>query len=275
MKYFTFFLILLISFLLTPAKTFAGAGLPPMPVPLRLAVADCAFVGTITKVEAKPTAALPYPGATMKIDFTIAVVKLDKPVTGTKGLTHVRVGYYQVRGSGGVPRYRLPRVGEKALFLLRRRSDLTFFPMSLWSDIVYSGQGNNPGWKKLLEEVDQSRKLLQKPIQSLKSKEAGAAWQTASMLLMRYRTPPLGPRKEIPIDGTESRLILEAMAKANWKSGPRFGGSTASLFSRLGLTAKDDWQQPKDFRQLETEAKAWLKKHAKTYRIKRFTSEKP
>lgn len=268
------FTISLIALLIVPAFAFSwGAAAPPWPIHLRMAVADCTFTGTVVKLEPGTTSALRYPAAKQKIEYQTAIVKVDRAFRGMHGRKQIRIGYYQVRGSGGVPRYRLPVVGEKALFFLKNRPDVKFFPMSFWSDFVRAGTPKDPGWLKTLAEVEKFAKLLETPMQGLKSTNAAVAEQTAAMLVMRYRTPQPGPRKEVAIDATESRLILQTLLNANWKMRSRTYDSPQSLFYRLGLTAKDGWQNPKNVQQFESAAKAWLTKNADSYRIRKFVSE--
>jgi hypothetical protein len=47
-----------------------------------------------------------------------------------------------------------------------------------------------------------------------------------------------------------------------------------TIFFQLGLTPKDGWTPPKDFKQLPDEAKKWLKDNADKYVIQRFVYEK-
>ena len=113
--------------------------------------------------------------------------------------------------------------------------------------------------------------LMADPNKGLKSKSADDRLLTAALLLAKYRPYAMASQKTEAIDETQSKLILEALASADWKKTDnlmRFNGQ--ALFYRLGVTAQDGWKQPGDFQQFETAAKEWLKSNAGTFRIKRF-----
>ena len=101
----------------------------------------------------------------------------------------------------------------------------------------------------------------------------------AALLIARYRTPrPFTPMpKTEAIAAEQSKLILEALSGADWGNVPgrNWALSPQGLFFRLGLTPGDGWVQPKDFKQLPTEAKKWLKANSGTYRIQRYVAAPP
>jgi hypothetical protein len=79
--------------------------------------------------------------------------------------------------------------------------------------------------------------------------------------------------KTQPIDARESKLILEALAKADWtKDRADFRLTPAQLFAQLGATAQHG-RDPPNFRtsqERETAAKRWLSDNAETFRIEAF-----
>jgi hypothetical protein len=113
------------------------------------------------------------------------------------------------------------------------------------------------------------------PIASLKSASAADRLDTAAMLLARYRSIRPGQKgaKQEPIPAEESKLILEAIRKADWKAPNAQGANPILLFQRLGLTPQDGWKQAQ-FKNFQQEfpplAQKWLETHAGTYRIKKF-----
>src|SRR5262249_38375872 len=75
----------------------------------------------------------------------------------------------------------------------------------------------------------------------------------------------------VRIPAQESRLILTALAEADWNKRVRNAAmSPRYLFSRLGVTARDGWRRPDDFRDFAQEAKRWLRDNAGTFRRGRF-----
>jgi hypothetical protein len=96
----------------------------------------------------------------------------------------------------------------------------------------------------------------------------------AALLITQYRTYQRGvhnkERKTEPIDAAQSKLILEALAGADWKkSVSDFQVTPQRLFNQLGATPQDGWkpQAFNDAKDFETAAKTWLKEHAATFRI--------
>src|SRR5262245_24857742 len=62
-----------------------------MPIPVRVELSDCIVLGKVIAIEEKTVSAPPYPGALQKIDYRIAVLKIDEGLSGAKSLTQVRV----------------------------------------------------------------------------------------------------------------------------------------------------------------------------------------
>jgi hypothetical protein len=115
------------------------------------------------------------------------------------------------------------------------------------------------------------RRTLADPKKALGSKDAMERMFTASMLIHGYRTPRAvyagEPRTE-PIEADLSKLILETLAAADWNTPSAAVGPYGS-FIRLGLTDKDGWTQPNDFKEFVPAARKWLREHADSYRIRR------
>ena len=114
----------------------------------------------------------------------------------------------------------------------------------------------------------------------LKGKNADDRFLTAAMLIARYRTPRPGETKTEAIDAEESKLILQALADADWtvKPAPGILGlqtmNPQNIFYRLNLTPQDGWTQPTDVKDVPDAAKQWLKDNAEKYRIQRFVADK-
>ena len=128
----------------------------------------------------------------------------------------------------------------------------------------------------LITQDEGTAKLLAKPMDGLKSKDADERLLTAALLIARYRTPKAGQTRTESIDADESKLILQTLADADWTArAPKVGFqmNPQNLFFRLGVTPKDGWNQPKDFKKLQEEAKKWLKDNADKYRISRYVDD--
>jgi hypothetical protein len=118
---------------------------------------------------------------------------------------------------------------------------------------------------------------------SLKAKSADDRFLTAAMLIGRYRSVQFGAApagtKNVPIGAEESKLILQALAGADWtKNDPDSQLSPQRSFFQLGVTDQDGFKIPPPgpggVQDVAGAAKAWLKSHAATYRVQRIVAEK-
>ena len=249
--------------LLTGAAPAFGKRMAPLPVPMRVAQADVAVVGKVTAIEDRTVKAGRFPGDTTPAEYKVAVVKIEEALLGARGLTHIRVGFIPSAGRRVYFRSDLAR-GQEACLLLTRHPKAGFHQI-LFDGILDRGQA---------AEVKKAARLLADPMAGLKSKSADDRFQTAALLLQRYRTRRTGRERETLVGVEESRLILEAIAGADWKQVPGrdFRLSPQALFQLLSLQPADGWQVV-DFTRLEPAARKWIKDNAGKYRIKRFVFE--
>jgi hypothetical protein len=275
-----------------------------MAIPVCVELSDCIVLGRVTAIEEKPVSVPPFPGSPQKIEYRIAVVKIDEGLVGAKGLTQVRIAFQPPAPPpappknqpglpvqvGGGPGFRMPTlaVGQEGCFLLKRHSEDTFFRSvdNFYGPIV---KANNADFDNKVALVKRCVKLGSDADAGLKSKDAGDRLLTAYLLLNRYRKDR-GPKSETePIDAAQSKLILEAIARADWfidlKTLPAASEDLVTprrVFYTLGPTAKDGWNPPqqgnRDFRiwqaELDAAAQKWLKDNTSTYRVQRWVPDK-
>lgn len=252
----------------------------PAPIPDRLALADAVVVGKIVSIEDKTISAKRYPGDPNKAEFKVALIQIDDPLHGAKGLTRIRVGFVPPVApqpgkpviGGGINRFPQMNhaVGQEACFFLKKHCEADFHVAPMYFDVI---DKKVAGFDKELAQIKQCTKLLENPGASLQSKNADERLLTAAMLLTRYRTPPPGvqnPKAEA-LSAVQSKLLLGALASADWSK--RIDGVQVSpqmVFFRLNLTAKDGWTQPKNGQELPAAAQKWLKDNADKYRVQRY-----
>jgi hypothetical protein len=271
--------------LITAAAPAKAMMIAPAPIAQRVALAQVVIVGKVTAFADKTVPALPSPGATKKEEYQVATVQVEDAFQGAKDAKEIQVGFIPpaapVGGPGRVfPGGRRPgvnlQVDQEYLLFVNPHDDAPFYVAQAYFDAV--GKQNNANFDKDVDEAKRCAKLLADPKAGLKSDKADDRALTAEMLVARYRLPRPGldPGKTEAIDAEESKLILQALADADWKPklGVGFQMAPQQAFLQLGLTDKDGWTQPKDFNQLPDAAKAWLKDNADKYRIQRFVPEK-
>jgi hypothetical protein len=240
-----------------------------MPSPLvRFAQADCVVIGKVETFEERTVEAAQYPGAPQKQTYGVAVLRLSEVLRGIEDLTHLRVGLLQ---------HQTLQLGQEACFFLTPHHRESFFQMTDRYDYPINRQGN-PGFEAQMQQYRSWGRLLRDPVAGLQAKNPQDRFLTAALLVSQYRTRPATvpgkqPKAE-PIDARESRLILEALAEADWaKAAPDFRVTPQRLFAQLGATPQDGWQPKpfKDMKEYETAVKTWLREHAGTFRIQALT----
>jgi hypothetical protein len=271
---------------LTAAPTFAVARMiAPAPIPQRVALADAVVVGKVTAFSDKLVSARPPFGGN-KVDYQIAIVRIDDALLGAKDAKEIKVGFLPpaaipVPGPGPLrimrryPQFVLS-LDQEACLILTKHPDEDFYVGQNYYDLI--NKKGNASFDREVDEVKRCAKLLADPTAGLKAKNADDRFLTAAMLVTRYRTPKGGaPGKTEAIDVEQSQQILLALANADWNAKaakPGFQMNPQTLFFQLGLTAKDGWMPPKDFNKIADEAKRWLKDNAEKYRIERFVADK-
>jgi hypothetical protein len=250
----------------------------PAPLATRIAPADVVVVGKVSGFGPKLVKADVYKGDTR--DMQIAIVKVSSTLFG-KEEKEIKVGFFPpvtappvkdvfVRPARTGPQ--LKQDEESCLILVEHPTQKGVYLMQGYFDVIPKANNNN--FAKDVETIKKSAKLLQKPMDGLKSKDAGERLTTAALVVARYRARPLGEVKEEQASAQESKAVLEALADAEWptaKTPVRFDQINAqNVFFQLGLTEKDGWKFPQDRTKLAEEAKKWCKDNAGKYRITRF-----
>lgn len=265
----------------TPARALMIA---PAPLPLRVAAADAVVSGKVTALAAATVPAEMFAGDQRTLQ--IATVRVGEAVLGSPGMT-VQVGFFppaapMVGGAGG-PRLIISSsrrggptlsLGQEALlFLTKHPTKKGVFVVQMPFDVI--NKTGTADFAAQLAEAKKAARRLREPLTALGAADAAERYETAAMLLTRYRTAR-GDGKTEPLGAEESKRLLTALAEADWNTRRpgAFQMNPQGLFANLGLTAKDGWTPPTDFRQFPQAAKKWLADHAGTYRIQRYTWSK-
>ncbi len=269
------------------AGTASADMIAPNPTPLRLALAPVALVGKVTRIEEKSIPATRFPGDMQKVPFVVAVVKIETGLVGTDKQTHVRVGFPRLApapvglpGTGRPIPLRRPGMtlekDQEVLLFLRPHEDAGFLMAADPFGFVIGG--GNPNFKTEVADVVRTAKLLADPRPVLTGTDREARALVAALLIHRYRSGLQGKSKQEAIPAEESKLLLTALAEADWNpnragQGRYFQLAPLQTFFRLGLTEADGWKPPKDFNQFPQAAQKWLTDHSGTYRLQRIVPE--
>lgn len=237
----------------------------PPPMALRVAASDGVFVGTVTSIGDKLVAAELAPGDDRMMQ--IAEVTVSESLLGS-GSNKVKVGFFAPAGRR--PGLTLTPKDVALFTLVKHPTKKEVYVAEMYYSVLR--KADDEDFKKQIELAKSAVKMIANPLEGLKSKEVDVRFNTAALLITRYRTQRPGAKEQsVPL--AESKLILEALAAADWSgrsSSPHL--SPLALFGQLGLTEKDGWTPPGDFNQFGPLASKWLKTNAATFKLKRWST---
>ena len=164
-----------------PARALMIA-LPP-PGPQRMGNADALIVGRVVGVEPQDVEVELFPGNPGKQKFRIAVVKVNEVIRGAKDMKQIRVAFYPPPENNGGDQPGRPirirpgfrgnmtlEVGQDGLFILNKHHKENFYLPPQFGNFVSSQQED--AFKKDVEFAKKAAKILDNPMDSLKSKDA-------------------------------------------------------------------------------------------------------
>ncbi|GIW79775.1 MAG: hypothetical protein KatS3mg105_1582 [Gemmatales bacterium] len=269
--------------------------LPQPPMPQRIVTGKTIFVGKVTAIEPKSVIAEIAPGSKAEARYQVAVVAIKEGIQGVNGVTSVRLGFNpvvipkKIAAPGKAERKRpypvstrqVPiSVGVEALFFLKRHHKETFFVTEAYYDVMT--RQSNPNFDRDVALLKRCLKVRRDPMSYLRSEKSSDRLLAVSVLLAEYNTPPVGAKqvRRVPIDDAEkSKLILEALAKADWnnwrKPDPETNLSVVALFNYLRLTPADGWRPRfRDYnKEFPVAAQKWLRDNAGKYRVQRYVAD--
>jgi hypothetical protein len=255
--------------LLTAPRPAASCGYG-LPSPLAMLIsADLVVVGKVVAFEEKPVSALSVARADQVVDFRIVVLEAQRTLKGGDGATHVKIGL--------LPHQTLQE-GQVSCFFLREHPSAPFF---VWLDAYdYPLNVNGPQGAEAKARIDRLARyarLLEKPDEGLRSRDADDRYTTAVLLLAQHNFSLRSGRRGLPAvtrvtfsDDRLSRLMV-AVTEGDWQKGfEEFEMTPWAVMGLLRPTPQDGWapDEKADPRQREAQAKKWLREHAGTFRIK-------
>jgi hypothetical protein len=270
----------LVLFLATP--TYSYIAVPKEPIANKIAQADCVVVGKITAIDPKPVFARLYRHIDAKMGFVVADVEVSKHLLGPKAAKKVRLAFLQFQVKSGEHKP-APAVGQEGCFYAVKHCTEDFH-------VVPAGGFHPKKAKEFEKELALTRrccKLLSEPNKALKAKELQDRVLTAYLLVLRYTYGPIrlrGKYQAKPIDAEQSKLIMLALAEADWgrpaektEVSPRYAVDLLDEAARQGGVP-----MPKSFpantgdkKKDAAARKQWLKDNAESYRIQRLVPVMP
>ncbi len=266
--------LVVLSAALAPAQSESAA---PPTGPARAVQADAIVIGRVVALEDKDI-------RVNDVTYRIAIVKVRETLKGKKEET-VRLGFVRPANAPpeavfrAVPPHHLNYlVGDEGLFFLDKGPDGKFRTTHGLQAFVTSRN------EYLKQEIDDAKlvvKIGDHPSKYLKSDSTPERLLAATLLIQTYRKRNINAKQE-PIDAEESKLILKALAGAQWEVREIKKGTASDprvhpymLFSQLGLSAADGWLAPQNAAaaELYKAAREWLDKNWDSHRIQKYVGD--
>ena len=257
------------------------------PLPARIAQADVVVLGRAVAVEKKSVEARPFPGSGHKVAYRVLGVKVEEVLRGDMAHKGIQVGFippesYE-RGKSGVPTPPVPfaqtlayEVGQQGLFFLKKHHEESFYVSFAFRGGFLPGDSAKLG--KKLEDARKLAKILKEPVTALKADNAANRYLASAMLIRSLRPPAVKgqKRQQEPIDAAVSKLLLKALAEADWKydaySLSYYPPHPDRLFQQLGVSKADGYDPPAadDIRDTFAATEKWLRDNQEKYAVKRI-----
>lgn len=263
-------------------------------MPDRIVRSDLVVLGRVVAVEPKDVEAVLSSESPYKLDYRIAVVKVQEVIHGQKDVKELRLGFVspdqdrKVDKTGkAMPKlshldFRSVNVGQNGVFFLRKHHQDSFYV----NFVLFGGflpSSDAPEFTKNLENARRLSKVLELPLEALKADNASNRFLAATMLINRYRLHGVKASKlpEKAIDAEESKLLLKILVDADWKdvneaiSSSMYPSHPYRVFLQLGVTKTEGYDPPKnapDFRETLGYTQRWLRDNQEKYRIQRFSA---
>jgi hypothetical protein len=270
------------------------------PAAQRAITAETIVVGKVTAIEKEVVEAAPFKNAPNKVAYKVAVVKVETALAGANNVTHIKIGFIpppmnaDPAPGGPGPRPAIARrpnlmpelkEGQEFVFFLSKHPTANFLVMPMMSPPL---DVKNEETKKDLENIKKTLAVFADPVKALKSEKADERGFAAAVMIAKHRSHPDdgGEPDQTPIKAEESKLILKALAEADWTKFDRAAPNGMQSFYQLQLTDKDGWVMPKpvrpqpgqpavNFNEVVKEAYVkWLDGAGKDYVIKKVVLKK-
>jgi len=211
--------------------------LPPKPA-MQAVQADVIVLGKVIEVEKDAVEATQVKGAPkeQKVSYKIAVVKIEDPLVGARGLTQLRVGFpadapavgggepvdgiklqpaiarRPIRGGFGGPV--ALTAGMEGVFLLAPHHDGDFYVLVNNAAPLLK---KDEGYAKELESIKKIAASIDDPVTALKAKDKADRIAAAQTILTRYRGRPVaGKFVEEDVPAEENKLLVQAVTEMTW-----------------------------------------------------------
>jgi hypothetical protein len=263
-----------------------------VPLPDCIAESEYVVVGKVVGVEDKTVTASPYPGSPDKVVYQVVTVKPSEVLRGDPAVKEIRLGFipresYKLDVSGvptpGVPwaQTTVFKVGQEGLLFLKKHHQESFqVQFAPFQGFITKEDAD---FRKTADHARKLAGLLKDPTAALKTDNAANRFLAATMLIHAYRPYEVKGQelRETPVDAAVSKLLLKALADADWRDEAdhpldgMYPPHPYRLFQRLGVTKADGYDPPAKADQQTTfnATQKWLQDNEGKYAVKRWEAK--
>jgi len=267
-------LVALVGLVTVPLATAGTIAAEELPLPNRVARASVVIVGKVTAFEDKSVSVAPTTGAKNQVEYKIAVLTVSDALRAPKGAKTIRLGFVPPQPMVVInPPPFVPTLGQEGCFFLSKHGTGDFYVPAMQLCFVSKA---NASFDMEVALIKRCTTILEDPNAALKGKNAENRFLAAAMLIVQYRTRRSQDDKTEPVDAEQSKLILQALAAADWTPTKEYTKLTPLLvLNRLNLTMKDGFMPTSNAPEAYAAyAKQWVMEHIDTYRIQKFVAAK-
>lgn len=246
----------------------AYISMPKEPIAHKVAVADCVVLGKITAIQAKPEMGQVWRSSALpRWDFSVIEVDVLESFYGPKDVKKARFGIREPKA------YKPDLAVGQTVCICGVKVGKNAFDIVPLDCLV---RQTDPGFEKDLALARLAGRLLARPEEGLKSKDADDRVLAAHLLILRSTFAPFRhgqTGKAEPIDAEQSKLALLALAEADWD---KHNQEVSESLKWLQWAAKYGAPPPKNLPLDEGDekwpaaARKWLRENAESYRIHRL-----
>ena len=252
--------------------------------------AEAVVVGKVTSIDKETVDLEQFPG-NPKVPHTIANIKIETSLFGTKNVTHVKVAFVKPgdeggQGGGGIRPGRpfpgnqqfVPTEDQEGVFFLQKHpTSANHYTIQMGHNPVLSADAK---YKDELETVKAMAASFADPVKALKAEKDEDRVANALSLAQKYRMYPMnnmsGVTEDTPISADESKLFVKVLTDVDWTKhadAPKLADALGLMPGNYGIprVAAADGEEPLAARQKAF--KAWADKFGGKFEVKKITAK--
>ncbi len=259
----------------------------PVNLTQKILASEIVVSAKVQSLEAETVDLAQYQGATNKVPYTIANLKIETAFFGAKNITHLKVAFQNTPAlpfdGGGANTARqlnlslpvsLSEGQEGVFFLVKHPTSVGHYIVNLGHDPL---DAKAKGYKDELAQVKAASAVLRDPEKALAAEKVEERIESALFLARKYRSYPVpSPAKgvdQIPIPEAETKLMLKILIDSDWSKtdAHKVADALGLIPGQYGIpdVLPGDGE---DLNAVRSQAfKAWHEKYGAKFAVQKFT----